>query len=103
MKIYDIADKINTKKIQLQRKGDPEGNTKGPDGPDNQKSTIIATDDSGKRFVTDKIKLSIASEPEVRADRVAELKEQIRRGEYEVNPQKLAGKMLVEYLKEDVV
>ena len=102
MKIYDIGGKINIAKNQLQRQVDPEGNTKGPDGPDSQKSTIIATDDSGKRFVTDKIKLSIASEPEVRSDRIAELKEQIKRGEYKVDPQQLAGKMLVESLKEDV-
>ena len=102
MKIYDIAGKINTTKNKLHRQVDPEGNTKGPDGPDNQKSTIIATDDSGKRFVTDKIKLSIASEPEVRSDRVAELKEQIKRGEYKVDPQQLAGNMLVESLKENV-
>ena len=103
MKIYDIAGKINTTKNQLHRQADPEGNTKGPDGPDNQKSTIIARDDSGKRFVTDKIKLSMASEPEVRSDRVAELKEQIKRGEYKVDPQQMAGKMLVESIKEDVL
>ena len=102
MKIYDIAGKINTVKNQLHRQVDPEGNTKGPDSTDSQKSTIVATDDSGKRFVTDKIKLSIASEPEVRSDRVAELKEQIKRGEYKVDPQQLAGNMLVESLKEDV-
>ena len=36
MKIYDIAGKINTTKKQLQRKEDPEGNTKGTDAPDNQ-------------------------------------------------------------------
>ena len=102
MKIYDIAGKINTTKNQLQRKVDPEGNTKGPDGPENQKSTIIAKDDSGKRFVTDKIKLSIASEPEVRSDRVTEFKEQIKRGEYKVDSQNLAGKMLVESIKENV-
>ena len=102
MKIYDIAGKINTTKNKLHRQVDPEGNTKGPDGLDNQKSTIIARDDSGKRFVTDKIKISIASEPEVRSNRVAELKEQVKRGKYKVDPQKLAGKMLVESLKEDV-
>ena len=52
--------------------------------------------------MTDKIKLSIAWGPEVRSDLVAELKEQIKRGEYKVDPQNLAGKMLVESLKEDV-
>ena len=102
MKIYDIAGKINIAKNQLQQQVDPQDNTKGPDGPDSPKSPIIARDDSGKRFVTDKIKFSIASEPEVRSDRVAELKEKIKRGEYKVDPQKLAGKMLVESLKEDV-
>ena len=102
MKIYDFAGKINTTKNKLHRQVDPEGNTKGPDGPDSQKSTIIVTDGSGRRFVTDKIKLSIASEPEVRSDRVAELKEQIKRGEYKIDPQQLAGNMLVESLSENV-
>ena len=102
MKIYDISGKINTAKNHIRRQVDPESNTKGSDGPDSQKSTIIARDDSGKRFVTDKIKLSIASEPEVRSDRVAELKEQIKSGDYKVDAKKMAKNLLVESLKEDL-
>ena len=68
MKIYDIAGKINTVKNQLQRQVHPESNIQGKDGPDSQKSTIIARDDSGKRFVSNKLKLSIPSELAVRPD-----------------------------------
>ena len=52
-------------------------------------------------FAMDKMKLRISAEPGVRSDRVAELKGQIKSGEYEVDPQKLAGKILVESLRED--
>ena len=53
-------------------------------------------------FVMDKMKARIASEPEVRSDRVAKLKEQIKSGDYKVDAQKLAKNMLVESLKEDL-
>ena len=53
-------------------------------------------------FVMDKMKARIASEPEVRSDRVAELKEQIKSGDYKVDAKKLARNMLVESLKEDL-
>lgn len=53
-------------------------------------------------FTLNKIKERIAVEPEVRQDRVAELKAQIQQGEYEVDFQGLAKKMLTESLKDDV-
>ena len=48
------------------------------------------------------MKARIASEPEVRSDRVAKLKEQIKSGDYKVDSQKLASNMLTESLKEDL-
>ena len=48
------------------------------------------------------MKARIASEPEVRSDRVAELKEQIKSGDYKLDAQKLTGNMLVQSLKEDL-
>ena len=50
----------------------------------------------------DKMKARIDLEPEVRSDRVAELKEQIKSGDYKIDAQKLARNMLVESLKEDL-
>ncbi len=53
-------------------------------------------------FTLNKIKERIAAEPDVRADRVAELKAQIKGGQYKVNAQELAQKMLTDSLREDI-
>ena len=53
-------------------------------------------------FVMDKIKGRISTEPEVRADRVAELKAKIKSGEYQVDSQSLAKTMLEDALQEDL-
>ncbi len=53
-------------------------------------------------FVLNKIQDRIAAEPDVRADRVAELKAQIKSGDYKIDPQALASKMLTDSLREDV-
>ena len=49
-----------------------------------------------------KIKDRISTEPEVRADRVAELKDKIKNGEYQVDSQRLAKTMLEDALQEDI-
>ena len=83
---------------------------KGGAGKDNQK----AADRSGKQsgsgeppvktstFVMNKIKSQINAEPEVRADRVAELKDKINSGEYKVDSERLAKKMLEDAFQEDI-
>ena len=83
---------------------------KGGAGKDNQK----AEDRSDKlpasgephvknsTFVMNKIKSLIKSEPEVRADRVAELKAKIKSGEYKVDSESLAKKMLEDAFQEDI-
>ncbi len=52
-------------------------------------------------FTLNKIKERIAVEPEIRQDRVAELKSQIESGQYKVDVQGLAEKMINESLQED--
>jgi len=49
-----------------------------------------------------KIKGRISAEPEVRADRVEELKAKIKSGEYQVDSQRLSKTMLEDALKEDM-
>ena len=83
---------------------------KGGAGKDNQK----AEDRSGtlpgsgeppvktSTFMMNKIKSRIDSEPEVRADRVAELKAKIKSGEYKVDSERLAKTMLEDALQEDI-
>jgi len=53
-------------------------------------------------FVMNKIKGRISTEPEVRADRVAELKDKIKNGEYQFDAQRLAKMMLEDALQEDI-
>ena len=83
---------------------------KGGSGKDNQK----AADRSGalpgtgeppvktSTFVMEKIKNLINAEPEVRSDKVAELKDKIKSGEYKVDSEKLAKKMLEDAFQEDI-
>ncbi len=49
-----------------------------------------------------KIRETIRSEPDVRTERVAEVKAKLKRGELKADPDKLAGKMLTASLKEDL-
>ena len=53
-------------------------------------------------FVMNKIKSLIIAEPEVRAEKVAELKARIKNNEYNVDSQVLAKKMLEDAFKEDI-
>ena len=53
-------------------------------------------------FVMDKIKSLIKAEPEVRSDKVAELKASIKSGEYKVDSDRLAKKMLEDAFQEDI-
>jgi flagellar biosynthesis anti-sigma factor FlgM len=59
--------------------------------------------DKNSTFVMNKIKDRISFEPEVRADRVAELKAKIKSGEFQVDSERLAKAMLEDALHEDSV
>ena len=83
---------------------------KGGTGKDNQKVAERAGTLTGSgeppvktsTFVMNKIKSLINSEPEVRTDRVAELKDRIKSGEYKVDSDKLAKKMIEDAFREDI-
>ncbi|MBF0280154.1 MAG: flagellar biosynthesis anti-sigma factor FlgM [SAR324 cluster bacterium] len=70
----------------------------GADGPHGAMGTSSVKTSA---FVLKKINERIAAEPEVRQDRVAELKAQIASGDYKIDAHGLAGKMLSESLLED--
>ena len=84
---------------------------KGGTTKENQKTTgrsgetqgNAETPDKNSTFVMNKIKNQISTEPEVRADRVAELKAKIKSGEFQVDSQRLAKVMLEDALNEDTV
>ena len=83
---------------------------KGGTGKDNQKIAERAGTLTGSgeppvktsTFVMNKIKSLINSEPEVRTDKVAELKDRINSGEYKVDSENLAKKMLEDAFQEDI-
>ena len=83
---------------------------KGGTGKDNQKAAEKAGTVTGSgeppvktsTFVMNKIKSLINSEPEVRTDRVAELKDRIKSGEFKVDSEKLAKNMLEDAFQEDI-
>ena len=83
---------------------------KGGTGKENQKAAERAGTLTGSgeppvktsTFVMNKIKSLINSEPEVRTDKVAELKDRIRSGEYKVDSERLAKKMLKDAFQEDI-
>ena len=83
---------------------------KGGAGKDNQKTADRSSTLPGSgeppvktsNFVMNKIKSLINAEPEVREDRVAELKSKIKSGEYKVDSERLAKTMLEDGLKEDI-
>ena len=83
---------------------------KGGTGKDNQKAAERAGKLTGSgeppvktsTFVMNKIKSLINSEPEVRTDRVAELKDRIKSGEFKVDSEKLAKNMLEDAFQEDI-
>ena len=83
---------------------------KGGTGKDNQKAAERAGTLTGSgeppvktsTFVMNKIKSLINSEPEVRTDRVAELKDRIKSGEFKVDSEKLAKNMLEDAFQEDI-
>ncbi|MCH8843681.1 MAG: flagellar biosynthesis anti-sigma factor FlgM [SAR324 cluster bacterium] len=50
----------------------------------------------------DRVKQAIRLEPDVRSERVAQLRAKIKSGEYQVDSGKLAEKILVDSLREDL-
>ena len=83
---------------------------KGGTGKENQKAaeregTLTGSGEPPVKtstFVMNKIKSLINSEPEVRTDRVSELKDRIKSGEYKVDSDKLAKKMIEDAFREDI-
>ena len=53
-------------------------------------------------LTTTRAREAIRNEADVRADKVAEVKERIRSGKYEVDADKLADKMINQSLREDI-
>jgi flagellar biosynthesis anti-sigma factor FlgM len=57
---------------------------------------------ASSNLTTTRAREAIRQEPDVRADKVADVKERIRGGQYEVDADRLAGKMINHALREDI-
>jgi len=57
---------------------------------------------STSQLTTTKAREAIRREPDVRADKVADVKTRLKNGQYQVDADELAGKMLDDALREDI-
>lgn len=53
-------------------------------------------------LTTTRAREAIRNEPDVRAEKVAEVKERLRNGKYQVDADRLAGNMINQSLREDI-
>jgi len=101
MKLSNIFPQIKTdNKIQAKRVADGNGAKAGGQG-----SVLPAdrVDLSASSQDVQKARQVLENTPSVRAERVQALKAQIERGEYEVDPYKVADKMLLSLLSDNIL
>ena len=98
MKLTGIFPPIKTEKVQVKKS---EGSA-----PSKAGTTALQADrvvlSAGSQDVQ-KARAILEQTPEVRADRVLALKEEIARGEYQIDPYQLADKMMGSLLSEALV
>jgi negative regulator of flagellin synthesis FlgM len=91
-------DAYNTTQVQLRPKTESnEGKVSGQQG---LKADTVFISDTAKRIQDAQNQLQ--SIPDVRADKVAELKSRIENGTYEIKPDRIADKMIRESLLNDL-
>lgn len=94
MKISDFVPQIKTDNKVQKAKAKPSTDAVGASsGSDRVQLSASSVD-------VQKMKMIIQDTPAVRMDRVQALKEQIERGEYQVDPYRVADKMLMNLLSE---
>jgi negative regulator of flagellin synthesis FlgM len=98
MKISDIFPQIKAEKIQVKK---------------NQEASAAKVDSASSTTGSDRVDLSTASAdvqrmqsilqetPEIRMEKVEALKRQIERGEYQIDPYRVADKMLMGLLSDN--
>lgn len=86
------------KQVQVQPKTDPAGEKDAQ--PQGLKTDTVVISDTAKRI--QEAQKQIQTIPDVRADKVAELRAQIENGTYEIKPDAIAGNMIKESLMNDI-
>ena len=86
------------KQVQAQPKTEPAGEKAAQ--PQGLKTDTVVISDAAKRI--QEAQKQIQAIPDVRAEKVAEIKSQIENGTYQINADKIAGKMIKESLMHDL-
>ncbi|MCK5419961.1 MAG: flagellar biosynthesis anti-sigma factor FlgM [Desulfobacterales bacterium] len=84
---------------QVQDKDKADATSEQPEKQQAKTDTVVLSDTAK---TVQEAQTQLKSIPDVREDKVAELKEQIENGTYEVDADKLAGKMLKDALLNDL-
>ncbi len=98
MKLTGIFPPIKTEKVQVKKSEDSAAAR--ADNPAQPTDRVVL---SAGSLDVQKVRDILEQTPEVRADRVQALKEEIARGEYQVDPLRLADKMMGSLLSETLV
>ena len=86
------------KQVQAQPKTEPAGEKAAQ--PQGLKTDTVVISDAAKRI--QEAQKQIQTIPDVRADKVAEIRNQIENGTYQINADQIAGKMIKESLMHDL-
>ena len=97
MKITGALSPVKTEKVQGKK-----SETSGASGADNAALPTDRVVLSPGLLEVQKARDILAQTPEVRADKVQALKEKLASGEYDVDPHRIAEKMLASLLSESV-
>ncbi len=98
MKLTGIFPPVKTEKVQVRKSEDSVAATPEKSGQPTDRVVL-----SAGSLEVQKAKDILEQTPDVRMDRVQALKEEIARGEYQVDPRRLADKMMGSLLSETLV
>ncbi len=88
-------------KLPVQDKSAPKGKEKASVQSDKNKPSVVKKKETDQ-FTVSKMKARIKAESDANLEKVKALKEKIKKGEYEIDTQKLAGKLIEDSLLEDI-
>jgi flagellar biosynthesis anti-sigma factor FlgM len=88
-------------KMPVQDKSIQKGTERSPDASEFKKSADLKSVGTQK-FSINKIKDRIEAEPDINLEKVLAIKEQLKKGDYQVDTQKLANNLIKNSLLEDI-
>ncbi len=99
MKVSDIFPQVRSEKVKTDKRVPEQKNPETTAEPSVLPDRIDLS--AGSKEIQ-KVRDILRNTPEVRADRVAELKEKIERNEYDVDPRKIADRMLYSLITDHI-